>query len=225
MFYYKHFKNIDGFKRILTDEELELLFASIDNNMDLLFFKLMLLKGKRISELVKLNIQDIDFKAGLIYTFVSKKRDDNSRRITYLDDSTKFMLLDYCQAHAFDIAYNNGFLFYSETRKRGHKSEKCFTSRFHKHRARIGLNKHFYIDRAGNKRYFIRSHSLRATAINKVLEATDGDIFKTLAFSHHKTIEGLVPYINEYNKKQLNEIENKAFRNFKQQKLTIFLTE
>lgn len=224
MFYYKHFKNIDGFKRILTDEELNLFFEAIDNDMDMLFFKLMLLKGKRINELVKINIKDIDFRAGLFYTYVSKKRDDNSRRITYLDDSTKFMLLNYCQAHAFDIAYNEGFLFFNETSKKGHKSEDIFTSKFHKYRARIGLNRHFYIDRAGNKRYFIRSHSLRATAINKVLEATDGDIFKTLAFSHHKTIEGLVPYINEYNKRQLNEIENKAFKNFKQQKLTLFIT-
>lgn len=224
MYYYKHFKNIEGFKRILSDEELNKLFSVITDDMDYLFFRLMFRKGKRISELTQLKINDIDFKNNIIVTYVSKTRSANTRRIMYIDDDIKYLLLEYCSKWSLDIAYNKGFIFYSETRKGRHKQQNCFSQKFIKYRELAGLDKLFYLDKLNKKRHHIRSHSLRATAINKVLEVSDGDIFKTLAFSHHKTIEGLIPYINEFNKRELQEMETKAFEKFKNQKtLTIYL--
>lgn len=223
MFYYRHTHHIEGFKRILSDEELHRLFSHIDDDMHKLFFHLMFVKGKRISELCPLNIRDIDLSASLMVTWVRKKRGAGSRRITYLDPHDQDMLEHFIQEHAASIKYSGGFIFYNQRSGKGYKSADAMGHIFDKLRAAAGLDKKWYPDKHGNKRKHVRSHSLRATAINKVLEATNGDLRAAIAFSQHGSMNAIYPYIDEYERRKLTTIETKTFKGFKEKKLTLYL--
>ena len=78
-------------KEILTDEHLETLCNNCDNLRDLSMMELLISTGMRVGELVKLNIEDINFKERECIVFGKGE----SERIVYFDARTKLHLIQY----------------------------------------------------------------------------------------------------------------------------------
>ena len=78
-------------KEILTDEHLETLCNNCDNLRDLSMMELLISTGMRVGELVKLNIEDINFKERECIVFGKGE----SERIVYFDARTKIHLIQY----------------------------------------------------------------------------------------------------------------------------------
>ena len=78
-------------KEILTDEHLETLCNNCDNLRDLSMMELLISTGMRVGELVKLNIDDINFKERECIVFGKGE----SERIVYFDARTKIHLIQY----------------------------------------------------------------------------------------------------------------------------------
>ena len=78
-------------KEILSDENLETLCNNCDNIRDLAMLELLISTGMRVGELVKLNIEDIDFQERECVVFGKGE----SERVVYFDARTKIHLLQY----------------------------------------------------------------------------------------------------------------------------------
>ena len=78
-------------KEILTDEHLETLLNNCDNIRDLAIIQLLISTGMRVGELVKLNIEDINFNERECIVFGKGE----SERIVYFDARTKLYLNQY----------------------------------------------------------------------------------------------------------------------------------
>ena len=78
-------------KEILTDEHLETLLNNCDNIRDLAIIELLISTGMRVGELVKLNIEDINFNERECIVFGKGE----SERIVYFDARTKLYLNQY----------------------------------------------------------------------------------------------------------------------------------
>ena len=78
-------------KETLSDESLECLRDNCDNLRDLAIIDLLASTGMRVGELVKLNINDIDFENRECVVFVK----GNKERPVYFDARTKIHLRNY----------------------------------------------------------------------------------------------------------------------------------
>lgn len=78
-------------KETYSDEELEMMRDSVKNNRDLALIDILASTGMRVGELVKLNIEDIDFQERECIV-IGK---GNKERIVYFDARTKIHLKNY----------------------------------------------------------------------------------------------------------------------------------
>lgn len=81
-------------KETYSDEDLEIMRDSCDNNRDLALIDLLASTGMRVGELVKLNIEDVDFQNR--ECLVTGK--GNKQRLVYFDARTKIHLQNYLNA-------------------------------------------------------------------------------------------------------------------------------
>jgi len=127
-------------KEVLTDENLEILRDNCDEIRDLSMVELLTSTGIRVGELVRLNIDDIDFYERECIVFGKGE----SERIVYFDARTKIHLIEYLQTRIDD----NPALFVSlnspyerlgisgvETRLRD-LGKKCNINKVHPHKFR-----------------------------------------------------------------------------------------
>ncbi|MCI5725870.1 MULTISPECIES: site-specific tyrosine recombinase/integron integrase [Bacteria] len=92
-------------KETYSDEELEVMRDNVDNYRDLALIDILASTGMRVGELVKLNIEDIDFNERECIV-VGK---GNKERIVYFDARTKIHLKNYISSRV----DNNKALFVS----------------------------------------------------------------------------------------------------------------
>lgn len=78
-------------KKVLTDEDIEKLRDHCKTIRDLAIIDMLYSTGMRISELVQLNIEDVDFEKRECIVFGKGSKE----RIAYFDAKTKVHLLDY----------------------------------------------------------------------------------------------------------------------------------
>ena len=78
-------------KETLSDEELEILCDNCENIRDLAMVELLISTGMRVGELVKLNIDDINFNERECIVFGKGE----SERVVYFDARCKIHLLEY----------------------------------------------------------------------------------------------------------------------------------
>lgn len=127
-------------KEVLTDENLEILRDKCEEIRDLAMVELLTSTGIRVGELVRLNIEDIDFYERECIVFGKGE----SERVVYFDARTKIHLMEYLQSRKDD----NPALFVSlnspydrlgiggiETRLRK-LGNKCNINRVHPHKFR-----------------------------------------------------------------------------------------
>ena len=127
-------------KEVLTDENLEILRDKCKEIRDLAMVELLTSTGIRVGELVRLNIEDIDFYERECVVFGKGE----SERVVYFDARTKIHLMEYLQSRKDD----NPALFVSlnspydrlgisgiETRLR-ELGNKCNINRVHPHKFR-----------------------------------------------------------------------------------------
>ena len=127
-------------KEVLTDENLEVLRDNCEEIRDLAMVELLTSTGIRVGELVRLNIEDIDFYERECIVFGKGE----SERVVYFDARTKIHLIEYLQSRTDD----NPALFVSlnspydrlgisgiETRLRD-LGNKCNIDRVHPHKFR-----------------------------------------------------------------------------------------
>ena len=115
----KKFNVINNYKPVIfTDKEIDLLFKTIDKEKDKhknhksyklyysysIIFRLLYSCGLRVSEVLKIEIKDINFNENTINIINSKR---NISRLIVFSNSMKKCLLDYI--NLFEI--NDGFLF------------------------------------------------------------------------------------------------------------------
>ncbi|KEZ24111.1 site-specific tyrosine recombinase/integron integrase [Ureaplasma diversum] len=78
-------------KETYSDEELEIMRDNVDNSRDLAMIDMLASTGMRVGELVKLNIEDIDFNERECIVLGK----GNKQRIVYFDARTKIHLKNY----------------------------------------------------------------------------------------------------------------------------------
>ena len=81
-------------KAILTDENLESLCDNCDNLRDLAMLELLISTGIRVGELVRLNIEDLNFHERECVVFGKGE----SERVVYFDARCKIHLLQYIES-------------------------------------------------------------------------------------------------------------------------------
>lgn len=127
-------------KEVLTDENVEVLRDNCDEIRDRAIVELLTSTGIRVGELVRLNIEDIDFYERECIVFGK----GGSERVVYFDARTKIHLIEYLQSRI----DNNPALFVSlnspyerlgisgvETRLR-ELGKKCNINKVHPHKFR-----------------------------------------------------------------------------------------
>ena len=99
----KKIKTIKTLKKPFSAEEIELLKMSCKNKLEILIVEILLSTGVRVSELVNIKIDDINFDENEI-KILGK---GNKERIVFFNASTKARILDYLK----DKKVKNEFLF------------------------------------------------------------------------------------------------------------------
>ena len=161
----KKFNIINNYKPIIfSDKEIKLLFETIDKEKNKyinhkfyklyygysIIFRLLYACGLRISEVVKINIENINFSENTINIINSKR---NMSRLIVFSNSMKQCLLDYI--NLFEI--NNGLLFtnpqnniINKTSLRNFYNKILINSRLNKN-AHIHDLRHVYCNKAFNQ--------------------------------------------------------------------------
>ncbi len=164
-------------------------FTFIDENEILKFetiYKFYIKTGSRRTELLNLNVEDIDFETGRIIIRKTKNKDV---KIINMDDNLKKLLTDYLN----HFKYKSGPLFRGTQGKR--LCVQSLNTSFQKIKVRVGLPKEFKIH--SFRRYFI--NELRK---NKV----DLSIIKELA--GHRDIRTTEIYCNVGEEEKIKAIES-----------------
>ena len=81
-------------KEVLTDENLEILRDNCSEKRDLAMVELLISTGIRVGELVRLNIEDVNFYERECIVFGKGE----SERVVYFDARTKIHLMEYLQS-------------------------------------------------------------------------------------------------------------------------------
>ena len=127
-------------KEVLTDENLEVLRDKCEEIRDLAMVELLTSTGMRVGELIRLNIEDIDFNERECVVFGKGE----SERVVYFDARTKIHLMKYLQSRTDDnpalfVSLNNPYdrlgISGIETRLRN-LGNKCNIDRVHPHKFR-----------------------------------------------------------------------------------------
>ncbi len=98
-------KKIDKLPDVLNDEEVIRIFSSINNIKHRTMIMLTYASGLRVSEIVRLRIEDLDGERGLIHIRDAKGKKD---RYTVLPESLKGALQNYWKTYELG---NSGWLF------------------------------------------------------------------------------------------------------------------
>lgn len=130
-------------KEVLTDENLETLRDNCEEKRDLAIVEILISTGIRVGELVKLNIEDINFYERECIVFGKGE----SERVVYFDARTKIHLIEYLQSRtdenpALFVSLNNPHkrlgISGVETRLRK-LGKKCKIPKVHPHKFRRTL--------------------------------------------------------------------------------------
>ena len=127
-------------KETLTDENLEVLRDNCEEIRDLAIVELLISTGIRVGELVRLNINDVDFYERECIVFGKGE----SERVVYFDARTKIHLIEYIQSRvdenpalfvSLNEPYNRLGISGVETRLR-ELGKKCNINKVHPHKFR-----------------------------------------------------------------------------------------
>lgn len=211
MYYYPD-KGVHNFKRAFNREELTRFFEIIDDERDYLYFMLQYVLDARISDIRSIQTNDIDVANCQIAFTPTKQRGSKAHRVN-VDIPPELMkrLSRYIAQNALEIIYADNFVFHCQNKNRRPISLQTMRTRFNHYRHILGLDKQYTVDKVGHKRPYVRTHTLRATAINDVLRETNGNLFIAMQHSRHRSINGILPYFETYQQEQMKALNQKIF--------------
>lgn len=166
------------FPDIMSKDEIKLFFSVIDNLRDKAIFETIYGAGLRISEIVKLRVQDIDSKQMRIYIQKGKGSKD---RYTLLSERNLELLRQYWKEYLPN--HPGGFLFYARSRDKHPMTTRSVTNAFSKYRKRAGLSDTY------------TSHTLRHCFATHLLEA-GMDIYRIKELLGHTFIQTTSFYLH-----------------------------
>ena len=169
------------FPDIMGKEEIQQFFSVIDSLRDRTMFETIYGAGLRISEIVKLRVQDIDSKQMRIYV---QKGKGNKDRYTLLSERNLDLLREYWKEYRPN--HSDGFLFYARSRDKHTLTTRSVANAFSKYRKRAGLH-HTYT-----------SHTLRHCFATHLLEA-GMDIYRIKELLGHTFIQTTSFYLHLQN--------------------------
>jgi len=115
-------KDLQGY---FKESEIVSFFAGIKNQRDLLLFRMLYKSGRRVSEILCLKVNDIDWIQGMISYQILKKKDKEYRALKLVDQKTLNILEKYIKDYELG---ENDYLFPQEKRRdtnsKGEKSIK-----------------------------------------------------------------------------------------------------
>ena len=136
---------------VLNESEIRKLFAGVENLKHKTILMLAYASGLRVSEVVRLQIQDFDGERGLIHIRQAKGKQD---RFTVLPESLRGQLYAYWKQYGLG---KSGWLFPSEMRNQ-HISERSIQSVIQRAVKKVGIQKH------------VSMHTLRHSFATHLLE-------------------------------------------------------
>lgn len=126
------------FPAIMSKDELILFFDVIDNLRDRAIFETIYGAGLRVSEIVRLRVQDIDSKQMRIFIHQGKGGKD---RYTLLSQRNLELLREYWKEYR--PTHPDGYLFYSKSRKNNGMTTRSISNAFRKYRQLANLPNSF----------------------------------------------------------------------------------
>ena len=168
--------------RFLTDEQVRVLFAHIDDPRDLAIFKLMLRCGLRVQEVAKLTLASVDLKRAQVFVYHGKGAKE---RVVYLSKDAYQALLGYLKVRPFSRAKR--LFLVNKGRFRG----QPLNVRGIQHRIK------YYSKKAGFK---VSCHQLRHTMATQMLNA-DADLVTIQDLLGHAYITTTERYCRVSNQK------------------------
>ena len=123
------------FPDLMSKTEIIKLFSVIDNLRDKTMFETIYGSGLRVSEIVKLRVQDIDSEKMRIYV---QKGKGNKDRYTLLSQRNLELLREYWKQYRPN--HPEGYLFYSRLKNRGIMTTRAVGDAFNKYRKLANLS-------------------------------------------------------------------------------------
>ena len=169
------------FPDLMSKTEIMQFFSLIDNLRDRTMFETIYGSGLRISEIVKLRVQDIDSKQMRIYV---QKGKDNKDRYTLLSQRNLELLREYWKQYRPN--HPDGYLFYARSKDKHPLTTRSVMNAFIKYRTCAGLSDEF------------TSHTLRHCFATHLLEA-GMEIFRIKELLGHTFIQTTAFYLHLQN--------------------------
>ena len=173
--YYREFPDI------MSKTEIICFFNVIDNLRDRTMFETIYGSGLRISEIVKLRVQDIDSKQMRIYV---QKGKGNKDRYTLLSQRNLELLREYWKQYRPN--HPDGYLFYTRSKSKHVMTIRSVTNAFSKYRKLANLSDNY------------TSHTLRHCFATHLLES-GMDIYRIKELLGHTFIQTTSFYLHLQN--------------------------
>lgn len=166
---------------IMSKDEINRLFAAIDNLRDKAVFMTIYGAGLRLSEITRLRVQDIDSENMRIFVYQGKGGKD---RFTLLSESNLAVLREYWRAYRPN--HPKGYLFYPQKDKQRQLTEKAVQFALKKHLRNAGITGPFSV------------HTLRHCFATHLLEA-GVDVCRIKQLMGHTHIQSTTFYLHLLN--------------------------
>lgn len=185
--------------RGFTDHELALFFRHCTNQKAMLAFQLMVNLGLRIGEVVRIKLENIDFRARHLYVETEKA---GTFDCLYLHPVALKLLVTWIKLHRVTIQLSQGYLLFASqpTSTGPHISPNWLRKEFRIIAAKAGLNASYGTseERSENKRerrlFRLTTHSFRHHFITKVFKVTQS-IYISKKLARHTNIASTQVYI------------------------------
>jgi len=191
-------KNIN---RNFSDEELEKFFSVVSNEKHLMCYKFQAWLGLRISEAVKVNINDIDLNRRKIRVYSEKTKQMD---LLHLHDKMFESVQKWVRIHAKEIQEHQGFLIFSDTNDSHICSDRMRNYfRAYLEKAKLDdcyveiatVGKQCYGKAKSRKLHRLTTHSLRHYYVTKVYNETMNPVV-TQKCARHRNFKSTSHYIN-----------------------------
>ncbi len=185
-----------------TEHELQAFLKAVDNPKMRLAFEFQANLGLRIGEVVRVNINNVNFETQELTLKTEKSG---------LLDTLKIPLplfkatLDFVHEHTKEIEYAKGYLFFKESPREDRTETfiepNYLRNKFREYLIAAGLDETYGISEEAEGRplrrlHRLTTHSLRHYAITRFARTTNGNLILTSRFARHTDPSTTTTYIN-----------------------------
>lgn len=188
-------KDVEGF---LTPEEVDILYNKASSERDKLLIRMLWKSGRRIGEILKVRVKDIDFEARNILYSIEKKKVKDLKKWKPIDDVTLSLIKAWVEKNNFQPEQ---YLFESSQKQTGPITrQRAF-------QIIRSIGKEANIEHVGNKK--IHPHHFRhsfAVNISKNLKSP-ADLRKLQMFLEHSNLNVTEVYL-QFSNEDIRELIN-----------------